>query len=116
MFIPQDPDYEHRLAGFEDYKATIYTRYPPTCEKCAPLVEEEIRKKDVVARSNALGSWLNESKKKDTRRQVSVSNMDRHKLYRELRWWTARGVLWVVTLLVALSANVAGLYCLHSIL
>jgi hypothetical protein len=115
-FIPQDPDYEHRLAGFEGYKATIYTRYPPVCEKCAPLVEEEIRKKDVVARSNALGSWLNESKKKDTRRQVSVSNMDRHKLYRELRWWTVRGVLWVVTLLVALSANVAGLYRLHSIL
>jgi len=78
------------------------------------VVEEEIRKKDVVARSNALGSWLNESKKKDTRRQVSVSNMDRHKLYRELRWWTARGVLWVITLLVALSADVAGVYHLCS--
>ncbi|KAF8499278.1 Ima1 N-terminal domain-containing protein [Russula emetica] len=103
-----DPDYEPRLAGLTTYKASIYARYPPVCEKCAPVVEEEIRKKDVVARSNALGSWLNESKKKDTRRQVSVSNMDRHKLYRELRWWTARGVLWVVTLLVAVSVDVAG--------
>ncbi|KAN0121670.1 Ima1 N-terminal domain containing protein [Russula decolorans] len=103
-----DPDYEPRLAEFATYKASIYARYPPVCEKCAPLVEDEIRKKDVVARSNALGSWLNESKKKDTRRQVSVSNMDRHKLYRELRWWTARGFLWVITLLVAVSADVAG--------
>jgi hypothetical protein len=114
-FIPQDPDYEPRLAKFATYKATIYARYPPVCDKCAPLVEDEIRKKDVVARSNALGSWLNESKKKDTRRQVSVSNMDRHKLYRELRWWTARGFLWVVTLFAAVSANVAGVYHLHSI-
>jgi len=63
-----------------------------------------------VARSNALGSWLNESKKKDTRRQVCLSNMDRHKLYRELRWWTARGVLWVASLLVAVSADAAGVY------
>ena len=113
-FIPQDPDYEPRLAGFSAYKASIYARYPPVCEKCAPLVEEEIRKKDVVARSNALGSWLNESKKNDTRRQVSVPNMDRQKLYRELRWWTARGVLWVVTFFVAISADVAGVYHLRS--
>ncbi|KAH9984635.1 Ima1 N-terminal domain-containing protein [Russula compacta] len=103
-----DPDYEPRLAGFPSYKASIYARYPPVCEKCAPLVEEEIRKKDIMARSNALGSWLNESKKKDTRRQVSLSNMDRHKLYRELRWWSARGVLWVATLLVAVFADMAG--------
>jgi len=62
-----------------------------------------------MARSNALGSWLNESKKIDTRRQrVALSNMDRHKLSRELRWWTARGALWVATLFVAVSADVAG--------
>ena len=61
-----------------------------------------------MARSNALGSWLNESKKKDTRRQVFFSNMDRHKLNRELRWWAARGALWLVTLLGAVSADVAG--------
>ena len=109
-FVRQDPDYELRLADFADYKASIHARYPPVCEKCSPLVEEEIRKKDVVARSNALGSWLNESKKKDTRRQVCLSNMDRHKLYRELRWWTARGVLWVASLLVAVSADAAGVY------
>jgi len=114
-FIPQDPDYEPRLADFAAYKASIYARYPPVCELCAPLVEDEIRKKDVVARSNALGSWLNESKKKDTRRQVSVSNMDRHKLYRELRWWTVRGFLWVITLLAAVSADVAGAYHLRSV-
>ena len=63
-----------------------------------------------MARSNALGSWLNESKKKDTRRQVSLSIMDRHKLYRELRWWSARGVLWLATLLVAVFADMAGVY------
>lgn len=61
-----------------------------------------------MARSNALGSWLNESKKKDTRRQEALSNMDRHKLQRELRWWTARGVLWAITLLVVVSADVIG--------
>ncbi|KAH9969091.1 Ima1 N-terminal domain-containing protein [Russula dissimulans] len=103
-----DPDYALRLAGFADYKASIYARYPPVCENCGPLVEEEIRKKDVMARSNALGSWLNESKKKDTRRHVALSNMDRHRLHRELRWWRARGVLWVATLFVAVSTDVAG--------
>ena len=110
LTISQDPDYAPRLAGFAAYKASIYARYPPVCEKCAPLVEEEIRKKDVVARSNALGSWLNESKKEDTRRQVSLSNLVRHKLYRELRWWTVRGVLWAATLLVAIYADVTGVY------
>ncbi|KAH9982344.1 Ima1 N-terminal domain-containing protein [Lactifluus volemus] len=103
-----DPDYAPRLAGFTAYKDSIYARYPPVCDTCAPLVEEEIRKKDVMARSNALGSWLNESKKKDTRRQVCLSNMDRHKLNRELRWWTARGVLWATTLLGSISVDVAG--------
>ena len=62
-----------------------------------------------MARSNALGSWLNESRKKDARRQqVALPTMDRHRLSRELRWWTARGALWVVTLFVAVSADVAG--------
>lgn len=108
-FVLQDPDYAPRLAGFAAYKASIYARYPLACERCAPLIEEEIRKKDDMARSNALGSWLNESKKKDTRRQrVALSSMDRHKLSRELRWWTARGALWVATLFVAVSADVAG--------
>ena len=106
----QDPDYEPRLASFASYKASMHARYPPVCEKCAPLVEEEIRKKDVMARSNALGSWLNESKKKDTRRQVLSSSVDRYKLNRELRWWAARGVLWVVTLVAVISVDVAGEY------
>lgn len=108
--VPQDPDYEPRLASFAAYKASMHARYPPVCERCAPLVEEEIRKKDEMARSNALGSWLNESKKKDTRRQVLSSSMDRYKLSRELRWWAARGVLWVVTLVGVVSVDVAGVY------
>ena len=110
-FSLQDPDFAPRLAGFAAYKASIYARYPLVCEKCAPLVEDEIRKKDDMARSNALGSWLNESKKKDTRRQkVPLSTTDRHRLSRELRWWTARGALWAATLVVAVSADVAGMY------
>jgi hypothetical protein len=108
--ILQDPDYEPRLASFAAYKASMHARYPPVCERCAPLVEEEIRKKDIMARSNALGSWLNESKKKDTRRQVLSSSMDRYKLSRELRWWAARGVLWVATLVGVVSVDVAGVY------
>ncbi|KAI9445334.1 Ima1 N-terminal domain-containing protein [Lactarius indigo] len=87
-----DPDYEPRLASFAAYKASMHARYPPVCERCAPLVEEEIRKKD----------------KKDTRRQVLSSSVDRYKLNRELRWWTARGVLWVVTLVGVVSVDVAG--------
>jgi len=92
------------------YKASMHVRYPLVCERCAPLVEEEIRKKDVMARSNALGSWLNESKKKDTRRQVLSSSVDRYKLNRELRWWAARGALWVATLVGVVSIDVAGVY------
>ena len=108
--VLQDPDYEPRLASFAAYKASMHARYPPVCERCGPLVEEEIRKKDEMARSNALGSWLNESKKKDTRRQVLSSSMDRYKLSRELRWWAARGVLWVITLVGVVSVDVAGVY------
>ena len=69
-----------------------------------------------MARSNALGSWLNESKKKNSRRQhVSLSNMNRDRLSRELRWWTARGALWAATLVVAVSADVAGVYSERSV-
>ncbi|KAI0271416.1 Ima1 N-terminal domain-containing protein [Gloeopeniophorella convolvens] len=103
-----DPDYEPRLAGFDAYKASMYARYPPVCERCAPLVEEEIRKKDGMARANALGSWLSASKRTDTRRQVALSHMDRHTLRRELRWWAARGALWALTLVGAVCADVAG--------
>ncbi len=92
------------------YKASMHVRYPLVCERCAPLVEEGIHKKDVMARSNALRSWLNESKKKDTRRQVLSSSVDRYKLNRELRWWAARGVLWVATLVGVASVDVAGVY------
>ncbi|KAH9082219.1 hypothetical protein EDB83DRAFT_2337059, partial [Lactarius deliciosus] len=34
--------------------------------------------------------------------------LDRYKLNRELRWWTARGALWVATLVGVVSVDVAG--------
>ncbi|KAI0068293.1 hypothetical protein BV25DRAFT_557601 [Artomyces pyxidatus] len=103
-----DPGYARRLAEYDAYKASVDARYPQVCADCAPLVEAEIRKKDRMARANALGGWLKDSKGKDSRRRVSASKFDRHKLDRELRWWRVRGALWAGSLCCVLAGEVAG--------
>jgi hypothetical protein len=80
-------------------------------------VEEEIRRKDGVARANALGKSL---KKTNQRRQVPISSTDWNKLNRELMWWRVRGALFVSSFLLVLvvdmsvsSASLVSLLGLH---
>ncbi|CAE6414323.1 unnamed protein product [Rhizoctonia solani] len=56
-----DPSYSQRLAEYPAYKESLYSRYPPVCANCQPAVDEQIRQKDSMAKSAALGGWLQAS-------------------------------------------------------
>ena len=78
------------------------------CDSCLPLVEEEIRSKDHMARTKALGGWLKDSKGKDRQRHVSGTVKDRDYLTLEIFAWRVRGFLWVVSLILAMFGYTAG--------
>ncbi|EPQ60514.1 hypothetical protein GLOTRDRAFT_68209 [Gloeophyllum trabeum ATCC 11539] len=102
------PEYEHRLRMLPEYKQSLYARYPPVCSNCAPAVEEEIKNKEAMARTSALGGWLKESKGKGKQRQTSALPDEAVKMKRQLTWWQIRGCLWVVTLCSAIAGNLVG--------
>jgi hypothetical protein len=85
------------------YEKSLHLRYPPICPNCAPVVEEEIERKNQMARSYALGNFL---KKSD--RQKPQSRRLPMPTGRELRWWRIRGCLWFFSLLYALLVNLIG--------
>lgn len=104
----QHPDYAQRLKKLPEYRESLHIRYPPVCANCMPAVEEEIRKKDHMARTKALGGWLNDSRGKERRRKVLGSSGEREKLQTHLFLWKLRGLLWFMTLAVVLIAHSAG--------
>lgn len=91
-----------------DYRSSLHVRYPPVCDNCLPAVEEEIRSKDHMARTKALGGWLKQSKGKEKQRKVSASDKVREKLGVQLVAWRIRGYLWALTLLLAVVGNFTG--------
>jgi hypothetical protein len=94
---PSDPEYAQRLEELPAYKNSLQARYPPVCESCASLVEQEIEEKNRMARTSALTGFLKETKGKEKARKVSASIQ--RKEARELRTlvWIVRGCLWGVT-------------------
>ncbi|PFH54814.1 hypothetical protein AMATHDRAFT_134874 [Amanita thiersii Skay4041] len=96
---PDNPDYHRRLARLPEYRESLHQRYPPVCESCLPAVEEEIRKKDHMARTNALGGWLKKSRGKDQQRRVSGPSKSRDHFTFEMIAWHFRGLLWGISLL-----------------
>jgi hypothetical protein len=104
----QHPDYAQRLEKLPEYRESLHTRYPPVCANCMPAVEEEIRKKDHMARTKALGGWLNDSRGKGKRRKGSGSSGEREKLQTHLFFWRLRGLLWFMTLAVVLVVHSTG--------
>ena len=90
-----------------EYRESLHVRYPPVCEICLPAVEEEIRLKDQMARTKALGGWLKQSKGKEKQRTFSKS-AQREKLGVSLFVWKARGCLWALSLLIAVVGNSTG--------
>jgi len=104
----QDPEYAHRLEMLPSYQESLHLRYPPVCEACLPAVEDEIRKKDHMARTKALGGWLQESKGRDMQRRVLDTRRERERFDVEIIAWRLRGMLWAVTLSLVLVVNSIG--------
>lgn len=71
-------------------------------------MEEEIKRRDNMARASALGILLKQSKGKGKERQRQNSGRLSHKPRvapeKELFIWKVRGGLWLVTLVSVLSA------------
>ncbi|KAG8994265.1 hypothetical protein FRB94_007270 [Tulasnella sp. JGI-2019a] len=65
-YLPPSNDhmYQQLLGNMDAYKASLDVRYPPICSNCLPAVEEDIRRKDQMARSTALGGWLRKTKQR----------------------------------------------------
>ena len=108
IFTNQDLDYDRRLETLPDYRNSLHARYPPVCDKCLPAVEEEIRSKNHMARTKALGGWLKQSKGKEKERKISGIARKRKKLGVQLVAWKIRGCLWAMTLLLAFVGNSTG--------
>jgi hypothetical protein len=112
----QDPNYQALLETLPDYKASLETRYPLVCERCMPLVEEKLLKKEHMARSKALGGWLNANARQGTPRRPGMS--ERHSSIlrqpRERPWqarlWILQGTLYGLTTLWAAVSYVYGAF------
>lgn len=89
-----------------DYQASVERRYPPVCAACLPAVEEEIGKRNHMARTNALGRWLKQSKGKQ--KQTAATVEDLVHFDRDLKMWKLRGCLWLLTLVGFIAGNTAG--------
>ncbi|KAF9029251.1 hypothetical protein BDZ89DRAFT_986161 [Hymenopellis radicata] len=100
---PNSPEYERREAMLPEYRESLHVRYPPVCNSCLPAVEEEILDKEKMARTNALGSWLKETKGKERTRRVSGPTKAKEKLPVKLLLWRIRGCLWAITFIVAIA-------------
>ncbi len=87
------------------YKQNLYRRYPVCCESCEAAVEAEIKSKDNMARSRALGGWLKETKGKERQNRISGNLKDRRKLSSEIFAWRVRGFLWMLSFVLALLGN-----------
>ncbi|TFK36868.1 Ima1 N-terminal domain-containing protein [Crucibulum laeve] len=103
----EDPEYERRLAMLPEYRESLHARYPPVCESCLPGVEEEIQKKDHMARTKALGGWLQQSKGKERQRRVSGTPKERDNITVELGLWKMRGCLWLFSLVMTVMGYTA---------
>ncbi|KAJ6621578.1 Ima1 N-terminal domain-containing protein [Mycena sp. CBHHK59/15] len=94
---PGSPEFNRRMQTLDEYRESLHLRYPPVCDSCRPAVEDEIRRKDAMARTQALGGWLNQTKGKEKQRRVSLPKQESSKLGVEMVAWRVRGCLWAAT-------------------
>jgi hypothetical protein len=110
----QHPEYVTRETNIDAYREALYARYPQVCDDCLPLVEEELEKKEQMARTSALGEWLKGSKGKGKGNVAGARpREERHrdeviKSRRTMVLWRARGILWVSETVVALIGHARG--------
>lgn len=95
----QSPEYKSRLEMLPAYQESLDARYPPICETCMPLVEDEIHRKDHMARVQALGGWLSKGKERNP-----VKAADDRTLF----WWRLRGCLWALSAAFSIVGNISG--------
>jgi hypothetical protein len=93
------------------YRESLHRRYPPVCPDCAPAVEEEIRRKDSMARSSALRGWLDKTRGKERERRVSGSLQERERAIKHIYIWRIRGVLWVSTAACWMLGYISSVFC-----
>ncbi|KAG7450673.1 uncharacterized protein BT62DRAFT_529122 [Guyanagaster necrorhizus] len=99
---PDSAEYERRVEMLPEYKESLHIRYPPVCANCLPAVEDEIQAKDKMARVNALGRFLKNTKGKEQTRHVSAPELTKEKLTLGMLMWRCRGCLWGTSLLTTL--------------
>ncbi|KAI0669785.1 Ima1 N-terminal domain-containing protein [Trametes maxima] len=102
---PDDSEYEKRLEFLPEYRRSVEVRYPPICANCSPAVEQEIHKRDHMARVRALGGALKTTRGTDSHRRSSGTQKERDNLERELGAWKVRGCLWVGCLVTAIAGH-----------
>lgn len=90
-----------------EYRESLHARYPPVCADCLPAVEEELHNKEKMARTNALGSFLKETKGKQRTRRVSAPTVARDKQSVKMLLWRLRGLLWGLNFVAAMGAYTA---------
>ncbi|TIB93543.1 hypothetical protein E3Q18_04458 [Wallemia mellicola] len=56
-----DNDNDDDLTGYNNYKNSIESRYPPICSNCQIIVNQTINKRNYKAKTKALGQWLEKS-------------------------------------------------------
>ncbi|KAF8578730.1 hypothetical protein K439DRAFT_1416900 [Ramaria rubella] len=105
---PDDPTYEDREAELPAYKASLQTRYPPVCNDCQPSVDEDLRKKEHMARTTALGGWLKRSQHVGTQRSIELQRG-----VREALLWKGRGAMWIATLMLFMLVDLSGMLRYH---
>ncbi|KAK7694769.1 hypothetical protein QCA50_001957 [Cerrena zonata] len=116
-YLPDPSDtkrYADALAEMPDYVERMQRRYTPVCEECLPNVEAEIRRRDEMARTRALGAFLKDSRGNDKRRLVETQAR-KDKFEKSLFVWKIRGCLWAITFLDSLGfhGQVAAGYALR---
>ncbi|KAE9408267.1 hypothetical protein BT96DRAFT_1030994 [Gymnopus androsaceus JB14] len=107
---PASPEYQKRLEMLPQYTESLHERYPQVCDSCLLRVEDEIRRKDDMARAQALGGWLKQTKGKARQRRVSATLQERETLPKALFMWRIRGCLWGTTLLLFITGYFAVLF------
>ena len=106
--LVQSPEYEFRLQMLPAYRESLDTRYPPICETCMPLIEDEIHRKEQMARVQALGGWLSTGKERQRRVSNEVQNPAMAGSDRTLFWWKVRGCLWALSTAFSIVGNISG--------
>ncbi|KAH7334377.1 Ima1 N-terminal domain-containing protein [Rhizoctonia solani] len=90
-----DPSYAQRLAEYPAYKESLYARYPPVCANCQPAVDEQIREKDSMAKSAALGGWLQASARRGKSPGAGFGEKSPGAGIGQVAIWNIRGALWL---------------------